>query len=193
MALFDARGFQAVTVAEIAKAAGVSTKTVFNYFPVKEDLVLVGRRRHEDVLLRSIADRQGNEGVLHTVLECTLTVLRELETMPREQRERFRRVLAASPSIGERLRIRTWETERELAALLAEQSNADPCDPRPTFVASILMLLWHLAFWGSGTCIKRQSTELSADAWIRVAANMLAEGLLEYPTGAENSVRDLKL
>src|ERR1700732_2417622 len=39
MELFAARGFDAVTVAEIARAAEVSEKTVFNYFPAKEDLV----------------------------------------------------------------------------------------------------------------------------------------------------------
>ena len=39
MALFHARGFDEVTVAEVARAADVSEKTVFNYFPTKEDLV----------------------------------------------------------------------------------------------------------------------------------------------------------
>lgn len=37
--LFSARGFDRVTVAEIARAAEVSEQTVFNYFPTKEDLV----------------------------------------------------------------------------------------------------------------------------------------------------------
>ena len=44
MALFVARGFDAVTVAEVARAADVSEKTVFNYFPAKEDLVFARRR-----------------------------------------------------------------------------------------------------------------------------------------------------
>ena len=38
MGLFAVRGFDAVTVAEVAQAAEVSVTTVFNYFPTKEDL-----------------------------------------------------------------------------------------------------------------------------------------------------------
>ena len=37
--LFSERGFERVNVAEIARAADVAEKTVFNYFPRKEDLV----------------------------------------------------------------------------------------------------------------------------------------------------------
>ncbi|SCD65425.1 transcriptional regulator, TetR family, partial [Streptomyces sp. SolWspMP-sol7th] len=40
IALFLARGFDAVPVAEIAAVAGVSKPTLFRYFPTKEDLVL---------------------------------------------------------------------------------------------------------------------------------------------------------
>src|ERR1700755_978991 len=39
-AMFLERGFDGVRVAEIAAACGVSEKTVFNYFPVKEALVM---------------------------------------------------------------------------------------------------------------------------------------------------------
>lgn len=44
--LFFARGFDNVTIAEVAEAAGVSRMTVFNYFPRKEDLFLDRGRRH---------------------------------------------------------------------------------------------------------------------------------------------------
>src|SRR5215208_3013164 len=51
--LFAERGFDTVTVAEIAAAADVSEKTVFNHFPTKEDLAFAGR---EEGLMRLVAD-----------------------------------------------------------------------------------------------------------------------------------------
>ena len=51
--LFTERGFERVTVAEIARAAEVSEQTVFNYFPTKEELVFW---RLGDVRGRAAAD-----------------------------------------------------------------------------------------------------------------------------------------
>ena len=50
--LFAERGFEQVSVAEIARTADVSEPTVFNYFPTKEDLVYSGLERFEDELRR---------------------------------------------------------------------------------------------------------------------------------------------
>src|ERR1700749_5221319 len=60
MKLFTERGFDSVTVAEVARAADVSEKTVFNYFPTKEDLVVHrGAERMGDLLegLRQLPPR----------------------------------------------------------------------------------------------------------------------------------------
>ena len=62
--LFAERGFEHVSVAEIARAADVSEPTVFNYFPTKEDLVYSGLERFEDDLLAAIRDRPAGETVL---------------------------------------------------------------------------------------------------------------------------------
>ena len=53
--MFLDRGFAAVRVTEIAEACGVSEKTVFNYFPTKESLIL-------DRLESTMASRQGRPG-----------------------------------------------------------------------------------------------------------------------------------
>src|SRR5919199_3377642 len=62
--LFAERGFEDVTVAQIARAAEVSEQTVFNYFPTKEDLVYWRLGSFEDELLASIRDRTPGEAAV---------------------------------------------------------------------------------------------------------------------------------
>lgn len=56
--LFEERGFENVSVAEIAAAAEVSKATVFNYFPSKEDLVIGGMKRHTGDAARIVRERR---------------------------------------------------------------------------------------------------------------------------------------
>ena len=62
--LFAARGFDRVTVHEVAEAAGVSEKTVFNYFPTKEDLFFDEVAEREESLVEAIRTREPGESVL---------------------------------------------------------------------------------------------------------------------------------
>src|ERR671924_1724037 len=62
--LFQERGFDAVTVADVARAADVSRKTVFNYFPTKEDLFYSGLELFEAQLIEAVRDRPPGESVL---------------------------------------------------------------------------------------------------------------------------------
>ncbi|UIX32958.1 TetR/AcrR family transcriptional regulator [Streptomyces sp. GQFP] len=52
--LFLEKGFDAVSVAEIAAAAGISKPTLFRYFPAKEDLVVHRFADHEDEAARVV-------------------------------------------------------------------------------------------------------------------------------------------
>ena len=58
IALFLERGYDAVSVAEIAEAAEVSKRTLFAYFPAKHDLVLHRFADHEDEPARVVRDRE---------------------------------------------------------------------------------------------------------------------------------------
>ena len=58
------RGFDRVTVAEVAAAAGVSEKTVFNYFPTKEDLFFDEVPKREAALVEAIRGREPGESIL---------------------------------------------------------------------------------------------------------------------------------
>jgi AcrR family transcriptional regulator len=55
--MFEERGYENVSVAEIAAAADVSKATVFNYFPSKEDLVIGGMKHHIGDAARVVRER----------------------------------------------------------------------------------------------------------------------------------------
>src|SRR6185503_2655276 len=62
--LFIERGFDAVTVAEVARAADVAENTVFNYFPTKEDLFFDRHAAVEDQFSRIVRTRAPQESVV---------------------------------------------------------------------------------------------------------------------------------
>src|ERR1700722_10229142 len=68
-AMFLQRGFDGVRVAEVAAACGVSEKTVFNYFPVKEALVMDRLEGMLAALCAGLADPA------HTPVQAALAVL----------------------------------------------------------------------------------------------------------------------
>src|SRR6266508_3482397 len=84
--LYAERGFDAVTVADIAAATNVSAKTVFNYFATKEDLVLDGREETEAELVRVVRERAPDESILSAVRRPTLLVAGRLNALPAERR-----------------------------------------------------------------------------------------------------------
>src|SRR5919198_2099989 len=63
MGLFARRGFDHVTVAEVAEAAGVSEKTVFNYFPTKEDLFWDEVPEREAAMVDAVRNRRPGESI----------------------------------------------------------------------------------------------------------------------------------
>jgi AcrR family transcriptional regulator len=64
MQLFVQRGFDHVTVAEVAAAARVAEKTVFNYFPTKEDLFFDEVPERQAALVAAIRDRSPGESIV---------------------------------------------------------------------------------------------------------------------------------
>jgi AcrR family transcriptional regulator len=100
--LFGERGFEAVTVAEIARAADVSTQTVFNYFPTKEDLVYWRLESFEEELLSTIRDRAPGESVLTAFGRFVRAPRGMLGSYDPETRERLAavtRMIVESPSL----------------------------------------------------------------------------------------------
>lgn len=144
--LFAERGFDAVTVAEVAAEANVSPKTAFNYFPNKEDLVLERRQEIEIELLLDIRQRPPGEAVIATVRRHTLRVAAQMNEVDPERRRAFRKVIESSPTIHARLRQLSLTTEQALAQMLVQDTGAGPHDPTPMVVATALGFLARLAY-----------------------------------------------
>jgi AcrR family transcriptional regulator len=141
--LFAERGFDAVTVAEVARAADVAEKTVFNYFPTKEDLFYSGMEAFEDQLLGALREREPGETVLAAfrrfllqprgvfAIEAGEEATRQLRTVTR--------VITDSPSLVARERQVLARYTDALAALLAEETGADAGDVEPWVAAHALL------------------------------------------------------
>ncbi|HEY3464492.1 MAG TPA: TetR family transcriptional regulator [Amycolatopsis sp.] len=135
--LFAERGFEEVTVAEIAEAAGVSKMTVFNYFPRKEDLFL---DRHADrlrELTEVVRDRPAGTSAVtalrrhqHELLASGHPLSGAIAGGPG-----FWWVLTSSPA----LTARWYEQEREIADAFTEVLTAETGDAfRSRMVAGLL-------------------------------------------------------
>jgi AcrR family transcriptional regulator len=139
--LFAERGFDAVTVAEVARAADVSEKTVFNYFPSKEDLFYSRLEAFEDDLLRAIRDRRAGTSVLAAFRSFLMgrQGVFALDEGATEQLRGMTRLITESPALLARERVVFERYEDSLARLIAEETGAQPGDVEPRAVASALL------------------------------------------------------
>jgi AcrR family transcriptional regulator len=127
--LFEARGFDHVSVAEIADAADVSKKTVFNYFAVKEDVVLGSTRARigdPAAVVRKRAVGQTPHGALLASFRQGLDD-REPFTGLSDKPEalRIRRLVSQTPALLVRTLHYRHESERQLAEALVEESSSE--------------------------------------------------------------------
>ena len=140
--LFAERGFEAVPVAEIARAAEVSEATVFNYFPTKEDLLYSRLEAFEQELLSSIRDRPPGEPVLSAFgrfVSAPRGLLASSDPAEVEHLAGISRVIAESPSLLAREQQIYARYTDGLAALLGEETSAGPTDVQPWIVARTLI------------------------------------------------------
>ena len=140
--LFSERGFDRVTVSEVARAAEVSEQTVFNYFPTKEDLVYWRLQSFEDELLRTIRERESGEPALAAFGRFILAergLLAKRDPQAREELAALTRMIASSPALLAREQQIFASYTASLAALLAQETGADAADVRPWVAANAMM------------------------------------------------------
>jgi AcrR family transcriptional regulator len=125
--LFALRGFDNVTIAEIAEAAQVAKKTVTNYFPRKEDLFLDRQADRLQDLERVVRERAPGESVAAAMRAYQHTLLATGHPLsgivPRM--EWFLRILRSSQALMNRVREFDGEIEECLHRVLAEEVGDD--------------------------------------------------------------------
>ena len=149
--MFVERGFDAVRVAEVAEACGVSEKTVFNYFPTKESLVL-------DRLEATMASlRTGLAEPAISPVEAALRILdRELRAMTAwltgqddpagaaRAIRRFGDLIRATPSLRAYQSDMMDQFVSVATEILAARAGMLADDPEPQIAARALLGLWHV-------------------------------------------------
>lgn len=138
--LFAERGFDAVTVAEVARAAGVSEGTVFNYFPAKEDLFYDGTEAFEALFVEVVRERPPGASVLSAfrgfVLDSTTRLAAEEITQVVAEAAQ---VIADSRALQIRERAIVARYAESLTSLIAEETGVGDRDLEAQAAANALM------------------------------------------------------
>jgi AcrR family transcriptional regulator len=138
--LFSERGFDAVTVADVADAAEVSPGTVFNYFSTKEDLFYSEMQSFEERLIEAVRSRAPGESVLKAFRRVFLSGYERLgKDEAAEMIATAARIIRESPALQGREREIDARSTHALAALLAEEAGRAANRVEAWVVANALM------------------------------------------------------
>ncbi|MEV4010198.1 TetR family transcriptional regulator [Nonomuraea angiospora] len=121
--LFDQKGFDETTLAEIAAEADVSTRTFFSYFASKEDVVFYDSARKMELAAATLAGRAPGESpgdVLLRIVEESLTWLTTYEELTFEDAELRIRLVLKEPTLRARALVMLLESQTTLARALRE-------------------------------------------------------------------------
>lgn len=121
--LFLDRGFDNVTIVDVAAAAGVSKVTVFSYFDRKEDLLLDRLPDAVEIARAAVRDRADDVGAVEAIRRTLLALTEERHGLSvlEEGIEPFMRIVQEAPTLIARLRV----FEHEIEAALAEELESD--------------------------------------------------------------------
>lgn len=129
------RGFDHVTVEDIAEACDLSSRTFFNYFPSKEDAVVGGDTELAD-LLHLFHSLPPGIPVIEALRLAFVPAILQMEA----QRGTFRlrmRVIKDNPQLLPRLLAEGIESETTIANAIAERLGLGPDHPYPAVAAAV--------------------------------------------------------
>jgi AcrR family transcriptional regulator len=141
--LFAERGFDAVSVMEIAQRAGVVEKTVFNHFPVKEGLVFDADPPMRAALLDAVRHRPAGESVSAAAGSFVVSAISLLGSPEAaEGVAEMAKVVRGSHTLQVREREILGELTDSLATLIAEETLSAPGQVEPWLAAHAVLGLY---------------------------------------------------
>lgn len=151
--LFLEHGFDAFRVADVAQACGVSEKTVFNYFPTKESLVLDQLETTMSALRAGLtAPSVPPVQAALRILDTELTAMTEGLAASDDPGSAIAGYRRFGELIGATASLRAYQSDTidrfiaVAAELLAQQAGLHPDDPEPQIAAAALLGLWRVQF-----------------------------------------------
>jgi len=145
LVLFCEKGFDAVTIDDIAAAADVSRRTFFRYFASKEDVILSDHPKRLDELAAALDRRPADESPLAALRHAIISLAGSYEEQRDHMLRRFR-LMTTTPALEARSLClqRNWETA--VTGMLAARMGVDPAeDLRPGVVAATTMAAMRIA------------------------------------------------
>ncbi len=169
--LFAERGFDHVTVDEIATAADVGRKTVFNYFPRKEDMFFDRDDEGREVLREALRQRDAKVAPIETLRLLAHRLVAEQSPYVdfSAQSEGFIRTVEASETLKARARAIRDELAQVVTVALSECAGRDSSDPAAHLAANLLLATWTVAFLQAHRAFRqRQDAEEANAAFLAV-------------------------
>jgi AcrR family transcriptional regulator len=133
--LFAERGYHATTLPDIAEAADVSTRTIFAYFPSKEDILFSDFAAMKEALARALAERPEGEDALETVRQF---ILSSHGAEKSDLDDQLRLCVESDETLRSHMRARLGQLEELIAPAIAKDLDAPANDLRPQVVAASL-------------------------------------------------------
>ena len=142
--LFDQQGFEAVTIADVARGADVAVQTIFNHFATKEELFFDERTPWVDTLADSVRRRDRSVAPLSALRAHLVDMVAELVGSSRyPERRQYLATLEASDTLRAYERELVHESEVRLREALLEAwatSDVAPVDPESS--APVIAAIW---------------------------------------------------
>jgi AcrR family transcriptional regulator len=143
--LFHKHGFEAVTVEEIARTAGVSRRTFFRYYDSKEDVMVERLDRDGERLLIELAARPINEPPLLAIRNALIPAI-EHGLLEADFVREATRLLRETSALRRALMERRNRLEERIAALMIQRLDSTSQDNTPMLLAFLTRALNDTAF-----------------------------------------------